>query len=285
MKIFQTMSPRQIRIFISLLLSLTTLAIYWQVHGFAFVSFDDSSYVTENKHVQQGISRDNLIWAFSPTETDAKNYWQPLTTLSHMLDCQLFGLNPGAHHLMNLLFHIINVILLFLALHLMTGAPWKSAFAAALFALHPINVDSAAWIAERKNLLSTTFWMLTMLAYIRYARKPDIFRYLTVFGALALGLLAKPMLVTLPCALLLLDFWPLGRMDLGQQKIPAKQQDSDPMFQPADIVRLVMEKIPFLALSIASIALSVVSLQVNDKLVDTTATSVTLRIENAFVSF
>lgn len=284
MKIFQNMSPRQIIVFISLLLSITTLAVYWQVHDFGFVSFDDTIYVSENKRVQQGISFDNLIWAFSPFKTNAQTSWHPLTTLSHMLDCQMFDLNPGAHHLVNLFIHIINVNLLFLSLYLMTKAPWKSGVVAALFALHPINVDSVAWVAERKNLLSTMFWILTMLAYIRYARKPGIFRYLLTTCALTLGLLSKSMLVTLPCALLLLDFWPLGRIDLGQ-KFVASHPDSDPMFQPSGIARLVMEKIPFLALSVGTIILTMSSQQLGNQLVDAAAAPMNLRIENAIISY
>ncbi len=272
---------------IPLVLAIITLSVYWQVYNFSFITFDDTIYVTENEHVQQGLCRDNLIWAFNLNKSDDRAYWHPLTWLSHMLDCQLFGLNSGAHHLMNLAFHIVNTILLFLALYLMTGAPWKSAFVAALFALHPINVDSVAWVSERKNLLSTTFWMLTLLAYIRYAKKPDTFRYLTIFCALALGLLAKPMLVTLPCVLLLLDFWPLGRIKIGQQRTTVNYINSGPIFETAKISRLFMEKIPFLALSIATVALSVVSIQLNanNQLIDTAAVPMKLRIENAMVSY
>jgi protein O-mannosyl-transferase len=284
MKIHKNSSYRLFPIIISLSLAVMVFAVYWQVHGFNFIKFDDNFYISNNQQVKNGLNFDNLLWAFSPTKIKTA-YWHPLTWLSHMMDCQLFGLNAGAHHLMNLFFHIVNVILLFMALNLMTGAPWESGFAAALFALHPINVDSVAWIAERKNLLATTFWMLTMLAYIRYARKPDILRYLTVFCTLALGLLAKPMLVTLPCVLLLLDFWPLGRMELGQQRIPAKHPDSGPAFQNAGMMRLVMEKIPFLALSIGVIIISMFSLQANNQIIDTVVAPIILRIENALVSY
>ena len=277
-------SNSHLDIILCLFIAATTLTVYWQVHNFSFTCFDDNIYVSDNKVVQQGISRDNLIWAFAMDKADENTYWHPLTWLSHMLDCELFGLNAGAHHLVNLIIHIINLTLLFLTLNLMTGAPWRSGFVAALFALHPINVDSVAWIAERKNLLSTTFWMLTILAYIRYARKPDISRYIMVFCPLALGLLAKPMLATLPCVLLLLDFWPLGRIDLGQT-FTARHRDASPMFQPESIARLVMEKIPFLVLAIVAIALSVASLQVNNQMLDASAAPMHLRIENAIVSY
>ena len=284
---FKTLIARYHIPLIPLVLAIATLSIYWQVHNFAFVSFDDNVYITENEYVQQGINRDNLIWAFNPSKSDGQAYWHPLTWLSHMLDCQMFGLNSGAHHLMNLGFHIVNAILLFLALYLMTGAPWKSAFVAALFALHPINADSVAWVSERKNLLSTTFWMLTLLAYIRYARKPEIFRYFMIFCALALGLLAKPMLVTLPCVLFLLDYWPLGRINIGQQITTANDPNSGPTFKTVGISRLFIEKIPFLALSIATIALAVISIQVNanNQLIDTSAVPMKLRIGNAMVSY
>jgi protein O-mannosyl-transferase len=284
MKIVENSSSRLFPMIISLSLAGMVFAVYWQVHEFNFVKFDDNFYINNNQQVKNGLNLENLLWAFSPTKIKTA-YWHPLTWLSHMMDCQLFGLNAGAHHLMNLFSHIVNVTLLFMALNLMTDAPWKSGFAAALFALHPINVDSVAWIAERKNLLSTTFWMLTVLGYIRYARKPGIFRYLTVFGTLALGLLAKPMLVTLPCVLLLLDFWPLGRMELGQQRIPAKHPASGPVFQNAGMMRLVMEKIPFLALSIGVIVMSMLSLQANNRTIDTAVVPILLRIENALVSY
>ncbi|RJP89664.1 MAG: tetratricopeptide repeat protein [Desulfobacteraceae bacterium] len=255
---------------------LVTLAVYWQVRGFEFISFDDALYVSENKQVRQGLTPQSLAWAFSHQKNDDQTYWHPLTWMSHMLDVELFGLSPGGHHLMNLAFHLINALLLFLALRLMTGAVWKSAFVTALFALHPINVESVAWVAGRKNLLSSTFWMLTILAYIRYARKPNILRYLLVFFTLALGLLAKPMLVTLPCVLLLLDFWPLGRMKLGQ----IMTDKTETKFQHVGIFRLVMEKIPLLGLSLVTIGLATISPQI----INEAAVPMPLRAQNALVS-
>ena len=263
-------------ILIGIGLALITFAAYWQVHEFEFISFDDNLYITENKQVSQGLTIRGLTWAIAPSQPGTQLYWHPLTWLSHMLDVELFDLNPGGHHLMNLAFHVINVLLLFLVLHLMTGALWQSAFVAALFALHPINVDSVAWVAERKNLLSTFFWMLTMLAYIRYARKPGLASYLLVFFTLALGLMAKPMLVTLPCVLLLLDFWPLGRMKLGQTLTEKTKTN----FQPAGLFRLVMEKIPLLGLSLVNIGLATISPQIISK----TTVPMSLRAENALVS-
>ncbi|RJP89666.1 MAG: tetratricopeptide repeat protein [Desulfobacteraceae bacterium] len=263
-----------------------TIAAYAKIYSFEFINFDDTCYVTKNERVQQGLNSDNVVWAFIPAGGPDQVYWHPLTWLSHMLDVELFGLNPAGHHLMNLAFHIINVLLLFLVLQRMTGEIWKSAFVAALFALHPINVDSVAWIAERKNLFSTTFWMLTMLAYIRYARKPSLARYLLVFFTMALGLLAKPMLVTLPCVLLLMDFWPLGRIDLGQNRLAGLfLKKTETAFPLTSVSRLIAEKIPLLCLSILAIGMSLFSLHLNKQFTDHTSVAMMLRMENAMVSY
>ncbi len=265
-----------------LLLITATISVYWQTNTFDFVFFDDDDYVSENPHVRQGFSIDSVAWAFTPSKSD-RGYYHPLTWLSHMLDCQMFGLNPGAHHWVNLLLHTVNVILLFLTFNFMTGSPWKSMLIAALFALHPINVDSVAWISERKNLLSTMFWMLTMLAYAHYARRPSLYRYFLVFAGMAAGLLAKPMLVTLPCVLLLLDFWPLGRISLGQLT-PRQLSDSDSVFQQAGIKNLVVEKLPLLALSFLSVGLSILTIPAANQMTESAA-SMNLRIQNAIVSY
>ena len=205
-------TPSSVRfsVLAGLLLAVVTLSVYWQVGQYDFVNFDDNVYVSENPHILSGLTRDSLAWSFSFQEKE-KNYWQPLNWLSHMLDVEIYGVAPGGHHLTNVLFHIVNALLLFAVLHWMTGALWRSAFVAVLFALHPLNVESVAWIAARKNVLSTFFWLLTLCAYTVYTRRPGIFRYLAVCSALVLGLLVKPMLVTLPFVLLLLDFWPLRR--------------------------------------------------------------------------
>ncbi len=202
---------------VCLLLLLLTLGVYWQLRDHEFINFDDSAYVVKNRHVHTGLTPENIVWAFSFADKGGA-YWHPLTWLSHALDCEMYGLRPGMHHTTNLLFHIANILLLFLAFRRMTGAVWQSACVAALFALHPINVDSVAWIAERKNLLSTFFWFLTLLAYGRYVERPAISRYLLVCLTFLMGLLAKPMLVTLPFTLLLLDYWPLGRIEIRNSK-------------------------------------------------------------------
>ncbi|MCX5835136.1 MAG: tetratricopeptide repeat protein [Deltaproteobacteria bacterium] len=194
--------------FICTLLVLLTAAVYLQVGSHEFITYDDTVYLTENPIVRGGLTLEGLRWAF--TTTEASN-WHPLTWLSHMLDCQFFGPNAGAHHLVNLLFHLANTVLLFLVLRWMTGAVWRSAFVAALFALHPLHVESVAWIAERKDVLSTFFFFMILAAYIHYTKRQRWQRYLLVLFGFSLGLLAKPMLVTLPFVLLLLDYWPLGR--------------------------------------------------------------------------
>ena len=197
---------------IYLLLAVATVIVYWRVNGCDFTYLDDLEYVTENRHIQNGLTLSAVHWAF--TTGHAAN-WHPLTWMSHMLDIQLFGLNPHLHHLTNLLFHIANTLLLFLVFHRMTRAPWRSGYVAALFALHPLHVESVAWVAERKDVLSTFFWMLTMAAYVRYVEGRRLKNYLAVLILFALGLMAKPMLVTLPFVLLLLDYWPLRRLLLA----------------------------------------------------------------------
>jgi len=204
---------------ICLLLALITLALYWPATHFDFINYDDPDYIIYNPPIQHGITGAALVWAF--TTSHASN-WHPLTWVSHTVDCALYGLNPGGHHLTNLLFHTANVVLLFLVLCQWTGAPWRSALVAALFAWHPLHVESVAWVSERKDVLSAFFWLLTLAAYGRYAKGRKVYYFLALFF-FALGLLSKPMVVTLPFVLLLLDFWPLKRTaapGLFLEKIP-----------------------------------------------------------------
>jgi hypothetical protein len=203
------------------LLILTTLVVYGQVAHHEFVGLDDGAYVFENDRVLTGLNLESLRWAF--TTTRASN-WHPLTWLSHMLDVQLFGRDPRGHHLVNLLFHVVNIALLFLVLQRMTKAIWPSASVAALFALHPLHVESVACAAERKDVLSTFFLLATMCLYARYVASPAPSRYLQTLLAFALGLMAKPMLVTLPFVLLLLDYWPLRRTHVGVEEIERWQK-------------------------------------------------------------
>src|SRR5271163_3526889 len=192
-----------------LLLVAVTLAFYNPIVQNRFTDFDDSVYILRNSQIQNGLTWDTVKWSFT---TFRAGYWHPLTWLSHALDCQLFRLNPVGHHYVNLLLHAANAVLLFLLLWRATGLTWPSLVVGALFALHPMNVESVAWAAERKNVLSTLLFLLTLLAYVYYAQRPNWRRYLLVAALFAAGLMAKPMLVTLPFVLLLLDYWPLARM-------------------------------------------------------------------------
>ncbi len=201
-------------VLISILLISVTFGTFWPVLKHEFVKYDDDRYVTENPHVTGGITLQSVVWAFTRPHF---YMWHPVTSLSHLLDCELFGLNPFGHHLTSLLLHIANVLLLFWVLKWLTGAVWPSAFVAAMFAVHPLQVESVAWVAERKNVLSALFWMLTIAAYIRYTERPSIGRYLLVVLTFSLGLMAKPTVVTLPCVLLLLDYWPLQRLQWHRQ--------------------------------------------------------------------
>ncbi len=202
---------------IYIFLTLAPLIVFWQVNRCDFFIFDDSDYITQNAHVKNGVTMAGIRWAL--TSGDVSN-WHPLTWISHMLDVQLFGLRPGWHHLTNLLFHVANTLLLFFVLRRMTKALWESAFVAALFALHPLHVESVAWAAERKDVLSAFFWILTMGAYCSYVEDQRLRKYLVVVLFFALGLMSKPMLVTLPFVLLLLDYWPLRRF----RQIPSDQK-------------------------------------------------------------
>ncbi|HXG37706.1 MAG TPA: glycosyltransferase family 39 protein, partial [Bacteroidota bacterium] len=224
-----------LRYWILLFLIVGTLAVYLPVKDHEFLLYDDYSYIVKNYYIQPGVTWENIVWAF--TSGYAAN-WHPLTWLSHMLDYQLFGLNPTGHHLHNVLLHLLNSILLFLVMRKMTGAEWASAFVAAVFALHPLHVESVAWASERKDVLSALFWMLTMGAYVCYTQKPGVGRYLLVLLLFVLGLLSKPMLVTLPFVLLLLDYWPLRRF-------------GSPNNSPGQpFAYLLLEKAPLILLSI-----------------------------------
>ena len=244
------------------------IAITWAVFGHAvgheFVNFDDPNYVSENPQIHAGLNWQSIVWAF--THVHSHN-WHPLTTMSHMLDWQLFGAKPGAHHFVNVLLHTIGAVLLFLALEQMTGGIWRSAFVAAIFAIHPLHVESVAWISERKDVLSGVFFVLTLLAYFRYTRKPGVGRYLTMSFLFACGLMSKPMLVTLPIVLLLLDYWPLERFG----KLSAK--------------KLIAEKIPLLVLSIGSAVATLIVQSGGVGLVPLEVLPLSWRITNALAAY
>jgi len=200
--------PHRFDLIICLVLALSTVLVYWNIFSHQFVILDDPVYVSQNPYVQSGLTPQSVKWAFTTTRAE---FWHPLTWLSYMLDTQILGARPAGYLFTNLLLHILNATLVFLLFRRITGAAWQSAFLAALFALHPLHVESVAWIAERKDVLSAFFWMLTLYFYYYYVERPGYKRYLTVCLFLTLGLMAKPMLVTLPFVLLLLDYWPLGR--------------------------------------------------------------------------
>jgi Flp pilus assembly protein TadD len=257
--------PQQVKkslvISICFILAVSTLLVFWQVRNFDFINYDDNDYVSANPNVLNGLTAGAVWWAF--TTGHAAN-WHPLTWLSLMLDRQFFGPNPAGFHLTNLFFHIANTLLLFFVLKQMTNALWQSAFVAALFALHPLHVESVAWIAERKDVLSTFFWILTMWTYLRYVKQPNVFRYLLALLIFALGLMAKPMLVTLPFVFLLLDYWPF------QRKISW---------------RPLVEKVPFIVLSIVSSAIAFLAQQSSNSISSFTALPLKFRVANALISY
>jgi protein O-mannosyl-transferase len=237
-----------------LLLALLTLAFYNNVVHNGFTNFDDDLYVVDNAHVRAGLTWDTVKWAF--TSRDAAN-WHPLTWISHALDCQLFGLNPAGPHYVNVLFHAGNAILLFLLLEGATGLTWPSFVVAALFALHPVNVESVAWAAERKNVLSMFFFLLTLHAYGWYVRRSSARRYAVVAALFALGLMAKPEVITLPFVLLLWDYWPLRRMDVGRFRRSAEVAAAG--VAPRSFRFLLLEKVPLLMLSAGSAVITVIA--------------------------
>jgi tetratricopeptide (TPR) repeat protein len=267
-------APRYLSLLLAFLLAMATFALYLPSLQNGFINYDDPAYVTKNLHVQQGITLESISWAFKAT---VEANWHPLTWISHMVDFQLFQLNPGGHHLTNLLLHILNVVLLFLLLRNATGHIWRSAFVAALFALHPLNVESVAWIAQRKSLLCTLSMFLAIWAYYRYVHRPNLLRYTAVAGFLTLALMAKPMVVTLPFVLLLLDYWPLAR-------IPHPSWKTRREFV-AVIARLTAEKVPLFLIAIASAVITVYAQRRGGAVGTLSALPLTLRLKNALYSY
>jgi protein O-mannosyl-transferase len=257
-----------------LLLVVATLALYNPVNRHPFVNYDDDRYVTENHQVHNGLGWDTVSWAFTAKE---QGNWHPLTWLSHVLDYQLFHQNATGHHFTSLLIHASNAVLLFLLLIYATGRVGSSWFVAALFALHPINVESVAWVAERKNVLSTFFFVAALVAYCWYARKSDWRRYLVFTGLFVFGLMSKPMVITLPFVLLLLDYWPLGRIQGFPAGVPSVPQ--------APLSRLLVEKLPLLVFSAASAAITMQVQQAGGATRSTAQFSLGIRLENAVVAY
>jgi hypothetical protein len=314
-----------IPVLICLALAILTVTTFWSLKNCGFINFDDTDYVYENAYVQSGLNWNSIGQAFSSELVEKSSNWLPVTWLSLMLDYQIFGLNPHGYHLMNLLFHVMNTILLFLILRRMTKKLWPSAFVAALFAIHPLHVESVAWIAERKDVLSTFFWMLTIGAYGYYVEHPGFRRYFLVLLLFALGLMAKPMLVTLPFVLLLLDYWPLQRFqeitgikpsaarDCSTYPIPLRsafgigvstikpdhkiqtevfeketlevKKPVDPEYKWSLIYPLLWEKVPLFALVILSSIATYIAQQKGGAVQSIEAIPVGVRIGHAFISY
>jgi tetratricopeptide (TPR) repeat protein len=281
---------------VGLMLTIGTLACYWPARHYDFVNLDDPLYVYQTRMVQQGLSWPGVVWAFQCVKG---GNWNPLVWLSHMADCQVYGLKPGGHHVTNLLLHAANAWLLFLVLKTMTGAMWRSGFAAAIFAWHPLHVESVAWVSERKDVLSTLFWLLTIWAYVRYvecgsqnpttrptqhgslSHLPSSIFYLLAMFFFALGLMCKPMLVTLPFVLLLLDYWPLRRSaERGVRSAESGQGQGK--FGRLGWGQLLLEKLPFAVLSLTASALAMWAQQ---KVQAVGTEPLSLRLENAAVSY
>ena len=250
-----TAFPRRIsevppRVWILLGLVALTFSIYGQTAWHPFIDLDDDVLIYGNPHVRSGLTWENIRWAF--TETTGVSMWHPLTWLSYMIDVDLFGLNAGGHHLMSAGIHALNAMLLFLVLQRMTGAPWRSGLVAALFAVHPLHVESVAWAAERKDVLSVLFFLLSLWAYVRYAERPILRRYLGVVVFLGMSLMVKPMAVTMPFTLLLLDWWPLGRI----ARLFPEGMTHEGRFRPVPRSRILWEKVPLLAMAAGSAAVT-----------------------------
>ncbi len=266
-------------------LALATLFAYEPIRYNTFVEHDDDVYVTENPHINGGITAESVVWALTNPHA---SMWHPLTSLSHMLDCQLFGLNPFWHHLTNLFFHVANALLLFLILKSITAAVWPSLFVAAVFALHPLNVESVAWAAERKNVLSGLFWMLTIAVYIWYAQWPHMRRYLLVILVFGLCIMTKPTVVTLPFVLLLLDYWPLDRWQRESQDNGTDSPQSirrSGIYQRFSARRLIIEKVPLFLLAAFLSIVTFVFQKAGGVVAATEHMPLGIRISNALVSY
>jgi len=283
-KITEILSGKYLVLAICLSLATATFIIYSQVRDHSFIYLDDMQYVKENAHISSGLNPAAITWAL--TSVYAYN-WHPLTWMSHMLDISLFGMEPGMHHVTNVALHALNSMLLFIVLARMTGAVWRSAAVAALFAVHPLHVESVAWISERKDVLSTFFWLLTMLAYHAYVSRRTAWKYLVMTLFFILGLMAKPMLVTLPFVLLLVDFWPLRRKEL----LPSEEDASPAVLSRwqgmsgRGVLRLVLEKVPLLALAAISCGITIHAQSAGGSVVSLERVGILLRVQNALISY
>jgi len=282
------LKPFSVKVFVPLVIILITLFTYADVRHHEFLNFDDQVYVTDNIHVKQGLTPDTIRWAFSFQNV---SYWHPLSWLSHMLDCQLFGVSSGPHHMVNVGLHVLNALILFLILFKITGFPYKSALVALLFAVHPLNVESVTWVTERKTVLSTLFFLTAIYTYVRYVEKKTLGMYCFVLLVFTLGLLSKPSIVIFPFLLLIVDYWPLKRFEGANASISVRniRSTSDKhdftrilAFLKSDAVFLLYEKIPFIILSLLSTYISMISM--SHIVINHTRISFDLRIYNLFVS-
>ena len=269
-----------------LLLSLANLIIYWQVQNFEFIALDDPVYTVFNPMVQKGLTLDGLKWAFMTFDFNTAN-WHPLTWLSLMLDRQFYGVSSGGYHWTNLFLHMANTLLLFTVLHQMTKAYWRSALVAALFAVHPLHIESVAWVSERKDVLCTLFWLLAIWAYLKYVKHLNTKWYVVNVLFFILGLLSKPMVVTLPFVLLLLDYWPLSRFKLKAAAVNNGLHNH--IVSPACLQRstlyIFLEKGPFFILSLISSVITYLAQQSGEAVQSLISFPLTLRAENAFVAY
>ena len=268
-------------VLLALLLVVATVAVYFPVRHHPFVRYDDGFYVIDNPHIKSGLDWDTTVWAFT---TVYQANWHPLTWMSHALDVQMFQLDAGGHHATNLWLHVVNVLLLFWVLGEATGSIGRSAMVAALFALHPINVETVAWVAERKNLLSMLFFLLALGAYRWYVREPRIGRYATVALLFALGLMAKPQVITFPFVLLLWDYWPLRRVsdagpDISFEALP------EPRFPEKSLLELVKEKLPLFAICAASVVVTFLAQRSGGAVASLKKYGLLIRLANATVAY
>ena len=261
---------------ISLLLILAIIVVYYQTKNFDFVLLDDDVYITNNPFVAGGWRSENIKWAFLNSHG---GFWIPLTWLTYMVDSQLHGLDAGYYHITNLIFHIINTLLLFTIFRQMTGDIWQSGFIAALFALHPVHVESVAWVSERKDLLFGFFWLLTMWSYHHYVKQPAVWRYSLVILFFVAGLMSKPMIVTLPFVLLLCDYWPLKRFQFKKYQLP------DVAYPKISIVKMVLEKVPLIILSIGASVLTFMQQQAHGAVSSIENSPINQRLANALISY
>lgn len=284
---FKDRNPGELKATLSLALAAITLIVYLQVSWHEYLLYDDPSFVFQNPHVSSGLTFANVKWAFT-TLNGGTSYYHPLTWLSHQLDCQLFGLRAGAHHLTNLWLHIANTLLLFIALDRLTGKIWRSAFVAALFAFHPLHIETVAWISERKTLLCTFFWFLSLIAYQGYVRRPTLVSYLQVIVCCAAALFSKPIAVTLPLALLLLDVWPLGRIRLPHT-FPWMHSPTEASTvgcgKPAGKIAVFADKLPLIALAAVVSWLTILAQRDLGAMVSLKDSPFGPRLENAAVAY